>query len=453
MARGSRLRKGWMTALLVLAALFVLPEVKGHVEGWAVHAAAIVNIPDQFGPNNVAKARIYEGKWKKTESGYRFLRSNGKYARGRWFRYNNAVYLVDADGYRVTGWVKYRDHTYVLGGNGKMHTGWLSYTYYFKPSGRMVINTFYKVKGDIYYFNRSGEKQTGMKTIGKETYFFFRNGKMAYNRWIKDGGKVCWMQKDGKMLKNSWVTVSDRKYYVGPDGNRVTGTQEIEGSWYRFSASGVLMGTAAPPIDASRPMVALTFDDGPSIYTPRLLNCLHENGAHATFFMVGDRVGTYAPSVRKMVEYGCELGNHSMTHTAMTTLSTGEIESEFSRTGANIYAACGHYPTVCRLPYGDGYNNSRVLAAAGLPSIYWSIDTEDWKNTGNSQATVDAVLSQVHSGDIILMHDIHSATVTAAETIIPTLTARGYQLVTVSELAAYKGGTELTVGRTYFSFY
>lgn len=88
----------------------------------------------------------------------------------------------------------------------------------------------------------------------------------------------------------------------------------------------------------------------------------------------------------------------------------------------------------------------------GFPSIYWSIDTRDWANTGNPQHTVSEVLNHVQNGDIILMHDIHYSSVTAAETIIPALQKRGYQLVTVSQLAQYKGKTKLKAGNTYRKF-
>ena len=123
-----------------------------------------------------------------------------------------------------------------------------------------------------------------------------------------------------------------------------------------------------------------------------------------------------------------------------------------TRTSQKIKAACGKAPTVARLPYGAGNNNSSVLNALGLPSIYWSIDTRDWANTGNPQHTVNEVLNNVRDGDIILMHDIHQSSVQAAETIIPALKKKGYQLVTVSELAKYKGKTSLRTGKTYYNF-
>jgi len=85
-----------------------------------------------------------------------------------------------------------------------------------------------------------------------------------------------------------------------------------------------------------------------------------------------------------------------------------------------------------------------------MPNILWNIDTLDWK-TRNADSTVNAVLSKVKDGDIILMHELYGATATATERLVPELVARGYQLVTVSELAKYKG-TALTAGRYYFSF-
>ena len=416
-------------------------------------AATIVNIPDSYGPNNVVKARIYEGTWEKKDGNYRFYRSGiNKMVKGRWFRNNGSVYLVGADGSRMTGWVHYRRHLYYLNKDGKMRTGWLAYKYYFKPSsGRMVLNTLYRIGSAAYLFDTAGIKQIGMHTYNGDPYFFFNNGKMAHSRWVKYNGRIYWMQESGKMLKSSWLTVSGKKYYVGSDGARVTGQQNIDGVIYFFTNSGVLR--PGKTVDPSRPMIALTFDDGPSIYTPRLLACLKKNNAHATFFMVGDRVLTYPGSVQLMTQYGCELGNHSYSHSAMTSLSTSEIENEFMTTSANIYRACGRYPTVARLPYGDGYNDSRVLSAIGLPSVYWSVDTEDWANTGDSQHTISAVLNNAKSGDIILMHDLYPATANAVEIIVPALVARGFQLVTVSELARYKGGTVLSQGRTYFNFY
>ena len=84
-----------------------------------------------------------------------------------------------------------------------------------------------------------------------------------------------------------------------------------------------------------------------------------------------------------------------------------------------------------------------------MPSIVWSVDTLDWK-TRNAQKTIDTVLSQVKDGDIVLMHDLYEQSAIAAETLIPELTKRGYQLVTVSEMAALRGG--MAAGHSYGHF-
>ena len=421
--------------------------------------AKVKKIPDSYGPAKLTNAPHYEGVWLTQDGKQRFFTETGKLIKKSWFYHENKLYLSNKSGNQVNGFVSYRGNTYYMKKNGVMLTGWLKKTYFFHTdTGAMLQNGAYKIKGSIYYF-QNGKKQTGLQTIKGKDYFFLSSGKLAQKRWVTQNGKTYRASSTGSLLKDCWLTVSGKKYYLGSDGARLTGLQAIGGELYVFTDDGVLLEEGEeeeegenPSINPSAPMVALTFDDGPSIYTPTLLSALQKNGARATFFMMGDRVLTYPSAVQQMVQAGCELGNHSMTHTAMTTLSLSAVKEEFSQTSQNIYKACGQYPTVARLPYGDGYNNSSILSAVGLPSIYWSIDTEDWKNTGNSQATVDAVLNQVQSGDIILMHDLYAATVNAAQVLIPALKERGFQLVTVSELAKYKGNTTLQTGRTYFQF-
>ena len=105
-----------------------------------------------------------------------------------------------------------------------------------------------------------------------------------------------------------------------------------------------------------------------------------------------------------------------------------------------------------RLPYGDGAFSKSVLSEIGLPSIFWSLGTHDFLHLSDPQFTVNEVLNNVKNGDIVLMHDSHYSSVVAAERIIPALIKRGYQLVTVTELAEYKGKTSLKAGTTYSKF-
>ena len=206
-------------------------------------------------------------------------------------------------------------------------------------------------------------------------------------------------------------------------------------------------------LDPSKPMIALTFDDGPSTAaTDRILRSLEANGGKATFFMVGNRVTGSAniASVQKMVQMGCEVGNHTFEHKTLTKVGSSEIRNQLVKANQTITAAGGVSPVLMRPP--GGAKNGEILSAAGnlnMATILWSIDTQDWK-TRNAQKTIYAVLSRARDGDIVLMHDLYTTTADAAEVIIPALTARGFQLVTVSELAAYRGGK--TPGKSYSSF-
>ncbi|MBQ0001448.1 MAG: polysaccharide deacetylase family protein [Clostridiales bacterium] len=406
---------------------------------------------------DVRLAEEVPGEWVITDNGFRFKsEETRKYLRSQWLMNEGSIYYLDKKGYRVnSSWILYNNYYYYVTKKGTMLTGWLQNRFYMKANGRRASGIT-KIGDEYYYFDaKTGKKKTGWITYKKKKYFFDKTtGVKATSKWIKVGSNYRYVDEKGVMLTNCWVAVKGKKYYVNSKGNRVTGEQYINGKWYYFKKNGVYDPTKKLEnnVDPRKKMVALTFDDGPSPYTNTLLGYLRASNARATFFMVGSSVGSYRSAVKQMFAQHCELGNHSYSHTALDTLSNSGISSEISRTNAAVKAACGHTPTVARLPYGSGHNNSRVLGALGLPSIYWSIDTRDWANTGNPQSTINAVLGQVQNGDIVLMHDLHSSTVQACKTIIPSLKSRGYQMVTVSELAKYKGKTSLHTGRTYYSF-
>ena len=201
-------------------------------------------------------------------------------------------------------------------------------------------------------------------------------------------------------------------------------------------------------LDPDKPMVALTFNDGPSIYTPRILNCLEEYGQAATFFVVGSNAARYGGYIKRAYDLGCEIGNHTYNHPDLTYLSSWAISSEINQTNQYIRQAIGIDGTITRTP-GGSYN-STVCSAIPTPIIMWSIDTLDWK-TRDTYSTVNTVLNNVQDGDIVLMHDMHSTTIAAAEILISELARRGYQLVTVGELAEYRGNG-MEAGRVYYSF-
>ncbi len=203
-------------------------------------------------------------------------------------------------------------------------------------------------------------------------------------------------------------------------------------------------------IDPSKPMVALTFDDGPQPSVGnRIMDCLAQYGGKATFFMVGERVGSYKTEVQRMVAEGHEVANHTMNHKYLQKLGAAQIQAQVNNGNDAIQAACGVRPTLLRLPGGN--HNAAVLANAGMPMIQWNVDTLDWK-TRNADKTVAAVLNHVKDGDIILMHELYGATGDAVARIVPELHKRGFQMVTVSQMAAAKGRS-LEAGKLYSSFH
>lgn len=197
-------------------------------------------------------------------------------------------------------------------------------------------------------------------------------------------------------------------------------------------------------------MVALTFDDGPySPVTNRILDELEIVGGHATFFIVGNRASTYSDCVLRELELGCELANHTWSHpnAGLTTLSYADVVDQIVSCNNELYRIAGVKPSVMR-PVGGSYNDS-VAAAVDMPIIIWSLDTQDWKYR-DADHIVNAILNNVSDGDIILMHDLYTSTAEAMEIVIPELVARGYSLVTVSELAEYKG-YDLEDSKAYYS--
>ena len=293
--------------------------------------------------------------------------------------------------------------------------------FYYKD-GVKLKNTWKTVNGSKYYFGKSGKAYVGKRKVGKATYYFAVNGKR----------------------KTGWRTINGKKYYFSPkNGKMVTGKKTISHYLCYFSEKGVLLRK----IDKNKKMVALTYDDGPSIYTPRILKTLKENNSVATFFVVGNRVPMYSDTVKKAYDMGCEIGNHTYEHKSLPNLSETEVKRQISKTNKEVKKAIGEKPVIMR-PTG-GATNANVKQWVGMPSIIWSIDTLDWK-TRNADSTRRAVLNRVKDGDIVLMHDLYSATATASETIIPELVRRGYQLVTVSELAECRGGMKET--GAYYSF-
>ena len=184
--------------------------------------------------------------------------------------------------------------------------------------------------------------------------------------------------------------------------------------------------------------IAMTFDDGPSAaLTPKLLDLLKAKGIKATFFLIGENAKAHPEIVKRALNEGHEIANHSWSHPNLAKKSDEEVRSELNRTKDAIVAAIGQRPTLMRPPYGSLTVAQRkwVHEDLGYQIILWDVDPLDWKRPG-AAAVEQRIVSGTKSGSIILAHDIHPGTVEAMPATFDALLEKGYKFVTVTELLA-----------------
>ena len=188
--------------------------------------------------------------------------------------------------------------------------------------------------------------------------------------------------------------------------------------------------------------IALTFDDGPNTTTTNdVLDKLEKHGVVASFFLVGNNINdASAEVVKRAYDMGCEINNHSRSHSDMTKLSSEEIQAEYQYVDDKVFEITGEHTKFFRPPYiavhQIVFDNIDVPFIAGIGAT-------DWDDRITAEKRAKTILKQAKDGDIILLHDMvgNSQTVEALDTIIPELKAQGYKFVTVSELFKAKGIT------------
>jgi len=202
-------------------------------------------------------------------------------------------------------------------------------------------------------------------------------------------------------------------------------------------AVGCTGGTAGLDTNGSRErrVVALTFDDGPSEYTPAFLEVLREKGVDGTFFEIGQEMPGREATMRQILAEGNEIGDHTMNHVELPDYS------QIAGAAARIEAYTHFKPCLFRPP--GGAVDSSVIATAGslgLRTINWDVDPMDWSTPGTS-AIYDTIVGTTQPGSIVLMHDgggDRSETLAALPQVIDTLRSRGYEFETVSQLLGYQ---------------
>lgn len=200
--------------------------------------------------------------------------------------------------------------------------------------------------------------------------------------------------------------------------------------------------------DPYKPMVALTFDDGPGDYTEEILDVFAKYNARASFCMVGNRIEEYSDVVKRVAEEQHEIVCHSWSHANLTKLGKKKIIKQISQTNELIKDVTGFEPEFFRPPYGK-VNDTVLEAVLELDTavISWSVDTKDWENHSKKKI-LSIIKKETRDGSVILCHDLYKETSEAIKDAVPWLIDEGYELVTVSELICSKKGA-IEAGKVY----
>ncbi len=201
-------------------------------------------------------------------------------------------------------------------------------------------------------------------------------------------------------------------------------------------------------IDSNKKHVAITFDDGPSKYTEELVQILDANKARSTFFMVGNKLNSMASAVKTVHDAHHEIGYHSYKHENFKSQTLATAQTEFQNSNTTLQNLIGEDFKLTRPPYGS--LNATIKNGLATSFILWNVDTNDWRYR-DTDYLYNYVLENIQDGDIILFHDSYETSIRAVEKLLPELYVQGYQLVTVSDLAALKGVT-LKNNTSYYSF-
>ena len=200
-----------------------------------------------------------------------------------------------------------------------------------------------------------------------------------------------------------------------------------------------------------QPMVALSFDDGPSAYTDSILDILEQYNSRATFFVLGPQMMARPATAKRAFELGSEVANHTWNHLRLPHLSDAEIIREIQSASTAIESLTGYSPPMFRPPFGMSCERLvRISTELGYAIVKWTLDPVDWRYR-DADIVYNSIMSQVEDGSVILLHDTRPTTAAAMKRVIPRLIEKGFQLVTVSELLYYFYG-ELEPGRIYGSY-
>jgi len=226
--------------------------------------------------------------------------------------------------------------------------------------------------------------------------------------------------------------------------------RRVRSLWVVATAPAVVVAACAPTKPPPPPpppcpgcKVYLTFDDGPSVYTPQILSELEAKGAPATFFVLGEHAVQFPSSVQRASADGHGIGDHTWDHPDLTTLPPDQIRQQLESTAVEIATLTGARPTLWRPPFGS-FNAlvTSIASSLGLSMRLWDVNPSDFDMPG-TDVIVSRVVDNVTNNAIVLLHDgsqetnfDRSQTVAALPTIIDTLRAAGYSFGALSTASA-----------------
>lgn len=187
--------------------------------------------------------------------------------------------------------------------------------------------------------------------------------------------------------------------------------------------------------ESDQPIVALTFDDGPTPgVTDKILTILKEHEAQATFFVIGRKIPVGVDLISRSVEEGHRVGNHTFNHRYLPSAGKFDLLEQVRNTQHALLELTGRRARWFRPPYGAlRTSQEKYVVGEGLQLAYWSVNSKDWRRPGVPEI-FGKVKRELHAGAVIVMHDVHEQTVQALPYVLDEINRRGWRSVTLSEM-------------------
>lgn len=199
----------------------------------------------------------------------------------------------------------------------------------------------------------------------------------------------------------------------------------------------------------NKKVIAFTFDDGPNTETTKiLLDNIDKYDAKVTFFMLGSRVDDNKDIIKRAYQEGNDIASHTYSHKDLTKLNNKKLKKEIEKTNKKIKKIIGIEPVYLRPPYGS--INDKVRNNMIMHTICWNIDSLDWQ-TKNRKKIKKEIIKNARDGGIVLVHDIYKESVYGSLLAMKDLKKKGYNFVTITEMAELKNVT-LDYDKTYYGF-